>query len=131
VLKPEESFKTPRKCEQPDSDVLYSSAHPKRIRLTGPVAVNGVADAIRDLAKTFKADNMSTSSASTTNTIDTPIRRCMAVKTVSADPTLTQNERAKAIRLFRKDVAIADSYNDIEDIDLRTEYLRGEMDDSF
>jgi len=55
----------------------------------------------------------------------------MAVKAVSADPTLTQSECAKAIRLFRKDAVIADSYNDIEDIDLHTEYLRGEMDDSF
>ncbi|KAG6874441.1 hypothetical protein C0992_007716 [Termitomyces sp. T32_za158] len=105
-----------------------SSISAKRVRLTGPVAVNNVADALFRVASAFSQSDEPSTPVS--NLLQTPIRRRNAIKLISKDINLTTSQQAKAIRLFRHDIAIADSYMDIDNEELRTEYILGEMEDS-
>ena len=93
----------------------YSLA-PKRSRLTGPVAVQQVADAISSVACSFE-----------TADFGTPQRRTRAIKAVTSDLSLTKAEQIKAMRLFRKDIASADTYLAIDEPELRTAYLKDEL----
>ena len=89
----------------------------KRSRLSGPVAVKGVQDAISLVASSLCSETESS----------TPGRRTRAIKAIEADENLTQQERIKAMRLFRQDIAAADTYLAIDDEELRTEYLKDEL----
>jgi hypothetical protein len=78
--------------------------------------MQGMATALHQVATAFTSES------------GTPIRRRKAIKTIATDPNFTREERAKAIKLFRMEVGIADSYNDIDNVELRTDYLCSEMD---
>jgi hypothetical protein len=102
----------------PDGDPITA---PKRSRLTGPVAVQHVADALSSVASSLCSNEA--------NTFGTPSpqRRTRAIKAVTSDLSLTQAEQIKAMRLFRKDIASADTYLAIDKPELRTAYLKDEL----
>lgn len=103
-----------RKAASPALESPAPSASTKRVRITGPVAVNNVADAMSQVASTF---------GTAATEIATPTRRARAVKTLTADKTLSPAVRLKALRLFTKDIAVCDSYLAIEDRDVRNDFL--------
>jgi hypothetical protein len=87
--------------------------------LTGPLAVQHVADALSSVASSLSGcDNQG---------FGTPQRRTRAIKAVAADQSLTQGEQIKAMRLFRKDIASADTYLAIDDPELRSAYIIDEL----
>ena len=100
----------------------FSSSPPhakKRGRVSGPEAVSDVAAALRDVASSFT----NTDEAQTT-----PKRLTSAIRMVEHDDDLSQYERVQVMRLFRKEMAVADSYLAIEDKETRTMFIRFEMD---
>lgn len=94
---------------------------PKRSRSSGPIAVHNVADALHSIASSFQVSEEHSTESST------PQRRTRAIKTVAADASLTRDERIKAMCLFRKDIASADTYLAIEDNEMRTAYIQEEL----
>ncbi len=103
-----------KRSRSPSSSPVRPSASTKRGRMTGPVAVNNVADALSLMAGSFRAADAA---------IATPTRRSKAVKTVSTDASLSQRDRVKAIRLFTQDIALCDSYLAIDDKGMRNDFL--------
>lgn len=92
------------------------------MKLTGPAAILGVADALESVATSFTAH---------TSFLDdvpsTPKCRINAIQAVCVDTSLSSDERASVVALFTKDVAIADAYTAISDISLRSMYIRLEL----
>ena len=58
----------------------------------------------------------------------TPQRRSMAIRAVEKDQELSVEERIKVMRLFKRDIAAADSYLAISDSTVRAEFIRLEID---
>ncbi len=100
------------RARSPTSPLTSSSA--SYARLTGPIAVNNVADAVTRVASSL---SMSTTA------IATPTRRTNAVKMVADDKSLKRAVRVSAITLFTKDIAACDSYLAIPDHTLRNDFL--------
>src|ERR1700683_5150743 len=74
----------------------------KKSRPSGPAAVLDVASALREMASSFvDTDN---------GDLSTPQRRLMAIRAVEKDQELNSGERIKAMCLFKRDIAAADSY---------------------
>ena len=72
--------------------------------------------------------------ASSFNDVDnggpsTPQRRSMAIRAIEKDEELNGEERIKAMRLFKRDIAAADSYLAINDSTVRAEFIRLEIED--
>jgi hypothetical protein len=78
----------------------------------------GVAEALQHVASSLECSGDSPT---------TPSRRTRAIKAVTIDASLSQTERIKAVRLFRKEIASADAYLAIDDEELRTLYIRDEL----
>ena len=95
---------------------------PKRSRLTGPTAVKGVADALSAIA-------YSLTDSSGTHPSNSPQCRTLAIKKVAADESLSMDERVKAMHLFRKEIATADTYLAIDEQSLRVAYIKDELAD--
>jgi hypothetical protein len=93
----------------------------KRARPSGPLAVHDVASALQSIASSLQESEEHGTEFST------PQRRTKAIKAVATDHSLMRDERIKAMRLFRKDIASADAYLAIEDDDMRTCYLKEEL----
>jgi len=91
-------------------------------KLTGPVAILGVADALESVATSFNTPNLLDDVPSTLK------RRISAIQTVCADPSLSSEERAKVVALFTRDIAIADAYTAISDAPLCKMYICLELD---
>ena len=90
----------------------------KRGKLTGPVAVGSVADAVRAVADSISGnDGLS----------NTPERRTRAVKVIQDDASLSVPEHISGIRLFTKNIAVADSYLALTNTEMRTEFVRSEI----
>jgi hypothetical protein len=80
-----------------------------------------VADALRHIATSL------TPSVSATDALATPQRRTAAIQVVTKDKNLTAEEQVKVMRLFREDMAIADSYLAIENTATHTAYIHAEL----
>jgi helix-turn-helix protein len=89
--------------------------------LSGPLAVQHVANALSSIASSL--------SASDNHNISTPQCRTQAIKTVAVDQSLTQEEQIKVMQLFRKDIASADAYLAIDNMELQMTYIKDELDD--
>lgn len=83
-----------------------------------------VADALRTVAS-----SMLSSDSTATDALATPRRRTAAIRAVTKDKALTPEEQVRVMRLFREDIAIADSYLAIDDVNTRTAYIRSELGD--
>ncbi|KAG2075593.1 hypothetical protein BDR04DRAFT_1133235 [Suillus decipiens] len=92
------------------------------MKLTGPVAILGVADALESVATSFNTPNLLDDVPST------PKRCISAIWTVCADPSLSSEECAKVVALFTRDIAIADAYTAISDAPLHKMYICLELD---
>src|ERR1700728_4626720 len=79
----------------------------KKSRPSGPAAVLDVASALHKMVSSFVDTNNGDPS--------TPQRRSMAIWAVEKDQELNSGERIKAMRLFKRDIAAADSYLAIND----------------
>ena len=88
-------------------------------RPTGPQSVADMAGALRDMAS-----SLNTSSATGPST---PQRRTAAVRAVTLDNNFEDYERSRFIRLIAKDIALADMYMAIPDVDIRSDVVRGEL----
>jgi hypothetical protein len=95
----------------------------KKIRITGPAAVSDVASALREMASSFNSNDADNGGPST------PQRRSMAIRAIEKDQELNNNERIKAMRLFKRDIAAADLYLAINDSSVRAEVIRLEIED--
>jgi hypothetical protein len=94
----------------------------KKSRPSGPVAIMDVADALRHVAT-----SLTPSESMSTDALATPQRRTAAIRVVTKDKSLTPEEQVRVMRLFREDMAIADSYLAIEDTATCTAYIRAEL----
>jgi tellurite resistance protein len=83
--------------------------------------VQGVADVLSSIASSLSVSDNQDSS--------TPQRRTRAIKMVSVDESLSKEECVKAMRLFRKDIASADTYLAIDEKGLWTAYIHDELAD--
>ena len=106
-------------ARSPSSSLVCASASAKCDRVTGPVAVNHMADALSQMATSFNAGDV---------LIASPTHRTKAVRTVSADKTLMQHERVKAICLFTADIALCNSYLAINNQELGNDFLADFLD---
>jgi hypothetical protein len=98
---------------------------PKHSCLTGPVAVQHVADALSSVASSLQVSPMVSSNDYCD--LGTPQRRTRAIRAVTSDLLLTKAEQIKAMRLFKKDIASADTYLAIDDLELCASYLKDEL----
>jgi hypothetical protein len=95
----------------------------KKSRPSGPAAVSDIANAIREVAESF-GNNSAAAGGPTT-----PERRTKAIRVVGKDHELDARERIKAIRLFKRDIAAADAYLAIDELDVRAEFIRLEIEE--
>ena len=119
---PPTSQKETKSCKQAalKTPEHHTSAK-KKSRPSGPAAVLDVASALREMASSFvDTDN---------GDLSTPQRRLMAIRAVEKDQELNSGERIKAMCLFKRDIAAADSYLAINDSTLRAEFIRLEIED--
>lgn len=91
----------------------------KRSKMTPAGAVLDMAGAFQEIASQFAADGSDEHS--------TPKRRTAAICTATLDKSLSTSEKIQVFRLFCSDIAAADAYLAIEDIELRTEFIRSEI----
>ncbi|TFK81401.1 hypothetical protein K466DRAFT_502170, partial [Polyporus arcularius HHB13444] len=111
----------PRKhnARSPSSSPVPVSTLAKRSRVTGPAAMNNMVDALLHMAKSLNGRDAA---------LATPTRRARAVKTVSADKSLLQGDRVKAIQLFTTDIAVCDSYMATDDKEIHDDFLTAILD---
>lgn len=103
--------KSRKQAASPDE---HTSA--KKSRISGPAAVSDVASALRKMASSFNdVDNGDPS---------TPQCRSMAIRAVKKD-----QERIKAMSLFKRDIAAADLYLAIGDSSVCAEFIRLAIED--
>ena len=93
---------------------IHTSASASRARLTGPITVHKMANAVSEVALSL---------AVSARDLATPTRRQKAVGMVADDKTLSQEVRLSAMSLFTKDIAMCDSYLAIKDPELRNKFL--------
>jgi hypothetical protein len=95
-----------------------SARHRKRSRKSGSNAIDldSVALAVRDLADAIREPESSS-----------PKRRSAAVQALEQDGYLTDFEQVKAIQLFQRDTATADSYLAIKKASTRELFIRAEI----
>ena len=75
------------------------------------------------MASSFNRDDVDN------DVMSTPQRRSKAIRTVEKDQELKGDERIKAMRLFKRDIAAADMYLAINDPSVRAEVIRLEIED--
>jgi len=83
-----------------------------------------VADALRNVAT-----SMAPSESLSTDALTTPQCCTAAIRVVTKDKNLTREEQVRVMRLFWEDMAIADSYLAIEDVETHTAYIQAELQD--
>jgi hypothetical protein len=99
----------------------------KKGRISGPAAVSDVATALREMVSSFNGNNDDADHHA--GDPSTPQRRSKAIRTIEKDQELNGNERIKAMRLFKRDIAAADLYLAINDPAVRAEVIRLEIED--
>ncbi|KLO09056.1 hypothetical protein SCHPADRAFT_834484, partial [Schizopora paradoxa] len=87
-------------------------------RPSGPSAVLGVADALHELANSFK---------DTEEGSNEHLRREKAARQISHDDSLSPTTRRNFLRLIRKDLAPADIYLGMDKEDERAAYVHDEL----
>ncbi|GLB45524.1 putative myb/SANT-like DNA-binding domain containing protein [Lyophyllum shimeji] len=108
-----------------------SSTTKKRRGLSGPAAVSDVASALREMATSFAAPETEThTSASAHAMTSTPARRKRAVELLTEDGDLSPRSTGKALRLFRENKGIVDTFQVIPTKELRTIYLEEELEEA-
>ncbi len=97
----------PRKhdARSPSSSPVPVSTSAKHSRVTGPAVVNNMVDALLHMANSFNGRDAA---------LAMPTCHARAVKAVSADKSLSQGDRVKAIQLFTTDIAVCNSYMAID-----------------
>jgi hypothetical protein len=109
--------KSHKRAASPDE---HTSAK-KKSRISGPAAVSDVTSALHKMASSFNdGDNGGPS---------TPQRRSMAIRAIEKDQELNGEERIKAMRLFKRDIAATDMYLAINYSAVRAEVIRLEIED--
>ena len=98
-----------------------ASKRTRKTKLTGPAAVTGVADALHYVAMEFSTGNSASSAPAT------PQHRTAAICAVTTDKNLTRDEQVKLMALFITNIAAADSYLAIDDVELRTEFIHHQL----
>jgi len=94
----------------------------RKTKITGPAAVADVADALR-----FVASHLASSDEANNGPPSTPQRRTTAIRAVTTDKNLTHPEQLQLMGLFVSNIAAADSYLAIDDVELRTEFIRQQL----
>ncbi|KLO17660.1 hypothetical protein SCHPADRAFT_867773 [Schizopora paradoxa] len=89
-----------------------------RGRPTGPMAVMDVADALRDVANSFKNSE---------DIESTPLRRIKAVRAVEEDNTLSPTTQQHFMGLISKTIGIADVYMAIKNEDTRAGFVHDSL----
>jgi hypothetical protein len=90
--------------------------------MTGPAAVADVAEALR-----FVAMQLTSSDEASNATPSTPQRCTAAIRAVTMDTNIMRNEQVQLMGLFISNIAVADSYLAIDDVELRTEFIRQQL----
>ena len=93
----------------------YHTSAKKKSCPSGPAAVSDVAGALREVAESFNN--------SANGGLTTPQHRTSAIRAVAKDWELNASERIKAICLFKRDIAAADTYLAIDESDIRAEFI--------
>jgi len=93
-----------------------------KTKLTGPAAISEVADALH-----FVAMHLTTNDAASSAEPSTPQCCTTAIRAVTTDTNLTCAEQIKLMGLFVKDIAAADSYLAIDDVELHTEFIHEQL----
>ncbi|KIL63009.1 hypothetical protein M378DRAFT_107808 [Amanita muscaria Koide BX008] len=119
---PQTPAKLVSRHDSSESIMPSASSRLKKKRLTGPVAVQDVAEALRDVATSMR----STDEASSTD-LSTPQRRKCAIQLLANDGELSDHESIQAFCLFRRDSTVADTYLSIPQKRLRTAYIQEEV----
>lgn len=107
----------------PDEHTVTSAK--KKSRISGPAAVSDVASALHEMASSFNDAD----SRGVPLDPSTPQHWSKAIRTVENDPELNGNERIKAMRLFKHDIAAADLYLAINNSAMHAEVIRLEIED--
>lgn len=79
-----------------------------------------MAEAMRDLARSAKADAVDASVLS-------PARKRRAIERIEADDQLSENEMINAFKLVRRDTSVADTYLAISTVSRRTNFIQSEL----
>ncbi|KAG1822596.1 uncharacterized protein BJ212DRAFT_1262988, partial [Suillus subaureus] len=116
--------RVPKHGHAPSVSPTSTGVHKKcsNVKLTGPAAILGVADALESVAMSF-----TTPTSFLDDVPSTPKCRINAIQAVCTDATLSSDECAKVVALFTKDVAIADAYTAISDVSLCSMYIHLEL----
>ncbi|KZO99689.1 hypothetical protein CALVIDRAFT_525244 [Calocera viscosa TUFC12733] len=104
--------------------VSPQASAPKRVRASGAQGILAVAEAIKDLSE---AMTTATSASLGTPLMTSPERHERAVHLVEEETTFTEDEVITAIDLFTHDSAISRTYAAIQKPNLRTRYLRKQL----
>ena len=93
---------------------------PHKGRCSGPDALFEVAESIQAVATSVLVSEKDSSDH---------VHRAAAIETVEADGSLTCSECIKVMKLFRRDIDIADAYLAIKDSELHTAFILSELKD--
>jgi len=107
-----------------DLDVVATSVSAKKSCTSGPVAVSDITSALCEIAKSFATLEQPHDSA-----LSTPQHHTSAIQVVGKDSELDGIEHIKAMHLFKRDIAAADSYLAIEDPIICAEFICLEVED--
>ncbi|GLB43985.1 putative myb/SANT-like DNA-binding domain containing protein [Lyophyllum shimeji] len=121
-----QSLTTPARpiSKRASHDTLASASIKKRKHTTNTSTVVGeMVNAFREAASSFSSDGLDDASAMHA----TPARRQRAVQLLTADGELADGEIVRALRLFRQDCSIADTFSAIPKKALRTAYIQEEL----
>jgi hypothetical protein len=94
---------------------------PRKGHRSGPDALFEVAESIRAVATSVLVSEKDSSDH---------VHRAAAIEAVEADGSLTRSECIKVMKLFRRDIDIADAYLAIKDSKLRTAFILSELEDA-
>jgi len=83
--------------------------------------MTAVASSVSDLATAFLSSGGE----------PTPKRRARAIRQIQDDGDLSENEQVMAMKLMRRDVTIADTFNAIGRKETRTLYLQSELEEGY
>ncbi len=75
----------------------------------------------------FVATHLTTNDAASSAEPSTPQHCTTAICAVTIDTNLTRAEQIKLMGLFVKDIATANSYLAIDDVELHTEFIREQL----
>jgi hypothetical protein len=118
---PAPSQTTRKRTRAPSLSSNIDTPRPRKGRRSGPDALFEVAESIRAVATSVLVSEKDSSDH---------VRRAAAIETVEADGSLTRSECIKVMKLFRRDIDIADAYLAIKDSELRTAFILSELEDA-